>query len=123
MLRDEADRMVGAARREVVMFSVHAPLRDIEKAWIYICQEHDARRRWHWNGPSIDPDCLAHVVRSGLDRLLEAGAIGTAHVAVLALFGEVGYAPDIRCPVANELWVDAMKALEAEVGLLSAEYL
>lgn len=111
-LRDEASRLVGAARGADVQFPVAAPLRDIEKAWIYTCQQHESRRQL--NSSSFAPGTLEHRTLSGLER---CATLTAAHLGVLTLHGGRGARPDLNCEIASRLWTEAMEALAAEVDL------
>lgn len=115
MLRDEAVRLVGPARGEVIPFPVAAPLRDIEKAWIHTCQQHECSRGY--DSSSFAPNSLEYRMLVGLERVLAAGLISTAHVGVLVMNGERGVRPNFNCAIATLLWTDAMKALESVVNL------
>jgi hypothetical protein len=94
---------------------VAAPLRDVEKAWIHTCQQHESRRQL--NSIAFVPGSLPHQVLSGLERALDAGKIRGAHVAVLVLNGQRGHPPNINCAIAYHLWTEAMHALAAETQI------
>jgi hypothetical protein len=115
MLRDEADRLVGAARGEVIPFPVQAPLRDIEKAWIHTCQQVETRRQLR---PLDFPmGSLEQIVLSALARCDTAGAITSAHLGVMTMHGNRGRPPNVACEIAYRLWVEAMAALADEAKL------
>lgn len=112
LLRDEADRLVGAARGADIQFPVPAPLRDIEKAWIYTCQQHESRRQL--NSSSFTPGTLEHRMLAGLER---CRTLTAAHMGVMTMHGGRGARPDLNCEIASRLWTEAMEALAAEVDL------
>ncbi len=118
MLRDEANRLVGSARDNVVVLPIGAPLRDIEKAWIHVCERQDSLRR----AQMVDQNWgLSLRILGALDRCLEDRRLNTAHLAVLAINGQRGQPPNTACEIAYRLWTEAMAALEAEANLTGAD--
>jgi hypothetical protein len=115
MLRDEADRRVGAARGEVIPFPLQAPLRDIEKSWIHTCQQVETRRRLQ---PIDFPmGSLEQIVLSALCRCDSAGTITSAHLGVMMMHGNRCQPPNVACEFAYRLWVEGMAALAEEAKL------
>jgi hypothetical protein len=97
---------------------VAAPLRTIEKAWIHTCEVHESLRRLGdaaFIDTGFSPGSAPERVASALERCGAAGVITTAHLAVLALAGQRGRAPDMACAIAYRLWTEAMAALAAEL--------
>lgn len=111
MLRDEADRIVGAARGTVLAFPVPEPLRDIEKAWIHTCQRAGVRGEW-----ISEPGSLEDRVLAGLRRC----DLTSAHMGVLRMHGDRGRRPDRNCAIAQKLWFEAINALDVATDLTGA---
>ena len=119
MLRDESDRMVGAARGEVVQLPLREQLSDMEKAWVHAL-ERDTHLGISRFG-EFPPGSVPNLVLEAVSRDRASGVMSEAEIGVLITWGTKARRPPPDCAVARELWQSAMRKLEASVPCFIAE--